>query len=79
LPGVQLIDTAEAVARQTARLASELTAGIESDPLAREAALPPASIPTPPLRAWSSGSPEVLAAFAHRWLGLRVEVQDMRC
>jgi len=33
----------------------------------------------PPLRAWSSGSPHVLANFAQRWLDLRVDVQDMHC
>ena len=72
LPGVQLVDTAEAVARQTARLADELVGQGEAS----------AGIPgteSPALRAWSSGSPEVLAAFAQRWLGLRVAVQDMRC
>jgi hypothetical protein len=31
------------------------------------------------LRAWSSGSPRVLQSFAQRWLGLQVDVQDMRC
>jgi glutamate racemase len=66
LPGVQLIDTADAVARQTARLASELPHEIvDAD----------ACVPT--LRAWSTGSPEVLAAFARRWLGLDVDVQPM--
>ncbi|MEP6504432.1 MAG: glutamate racemase [Betaproteobacteria bacterium] len=70
LPGVQLIDTADAVARQTARFADELVAKGEADAPGPE---------SPPLRAWSSGSPEVLAAFARRWLDLRVGVQDMRC
>jgi glutamate racemase len=70
LPGVQLVDTADAVARQTARFASELVDRGEA-----EAIVPSA----PALRAWSSGSPQVLAAFAQRWLDLRVDVQDMHC
>jgi glutamate racemase len=71
LPGVRLVDTADAVARQTARFAEVLVA----DGQASEA---PGG-DGPPLRAWSSGSPEVLAAFARRWLDLPVSVQDMRC
>ena len=70
LPGVQLVDTAEAIARQTARFAGELVERGEADA---------ADAPAPPLRAWSSGSPHVLANFAQRWLGLRVDVQDMAC
>ncbi len=68
LPGVQLVDTADAIARQTARFADELVARGEAG-----------DAPAAPLRAWSSGSPEVLAAFARRWLDLRLDVQDMRC
>jgi glutamate racemase len=79
LPDVQLIDTAEAVARQTARLAAELAVDTQDDRLAGGGAGPSATNESPPLRAWSSGSPEVLAAFARRWLNLRVDVQDMRC
>jgi glutamate racemase len=67
LPGVQLIDTADAVARQTARLATEIDAHVDDE----------AASPAP--HAWSSGDPRVLAAFARRWLGLHVDVQDMRC
>ena len=70
LPGVQLVDTAEAIARQTGRFASELVERGEAD---ADAAL------APPLRMWSSGSPHVLANFARRWLDLRVDVQDMHC
>ena len=70
LPGVQLVDTAEAIARQTARFAGELVERGEAD--ASESI-------EPPLRAWSSGSPHVLANFAQRWLALRVAVQDMGC
>jgi glutamate racemase len=70
LPGVQLVDTAEAIARQTARFADELVARGEADVDAS---------PAPGLRAWSSGSPQVLQSFAQRWLGLQVDVQDMRC
>ena len=70
LPGVHLVDTADAVARQTARFAADLVARGDAD----------ADIPfEPALRAWSSGSPQVLAAFAQRWLDLRVAVQDMNC
>jgi glutamate racemase len=70
LPGVQLVDTADAVARQTARFAVELVERGEADagPDTR-----------PPLRAWSSGSPQVLASFARRWLDLRVDVHAMDC
>ena len=70
LPGVRLVDTAEAIARQTARFADDL--------VERGAADADAS-PEPALRAWSSGSPQVLASFAQRWLALRVDVQDMHC
>ncbi|MET0383112.1 MAG: glutamate racemase [Burkholderiaceae bacterium] len=66
LPGVRLIDTADAVARQTARLAADLG---PNGP--RGAA--------PALRAWSSGAPQALATFAQRWLGVHVDVQEMRC
>lgn len=70
LPGVQLVDTADAVARQTARFAGELVARGEGDSnLPFESAL----------HAWSSGSPQVLAGFAQRWLAQRVDVQDMLC
>jgi glutamate racemase len=70
LPGVQLVDTAEAIARQTARFAGDLVDRGEAD---ADASL------TPALRAWSSGSPHVLANFARRWLDLRADVQDMNC
>ena len=70
LPGVRLVDTADAIARQTARFASELVdRGDAEVDVAAE----------PTLRAWSSGSPQVLASFARRWLDLRVDVQDMHC
>ena len=70
LPGVELIDTAEAIARQTARFADDLVERGEADADVSSA---------PALRAWSSGSPHVLAGFAQRWLDLRVDVQDMHC
>ena len=70
LPGVQLVDTADAIARQTARFAGELVERGQAD--AGEGL-------APPLRAWSSGSPHVLASFARRWLDLRVDVRDMSC
>jgi len=70
LPGVQLVDTAEAIARRTARFADELVGRGEAAAGGAQA---------PGLRAWSSGSPQVLQSFARRWLGLQVDVQDMRC
>jgi glutamate racemase len=70
LPGVRLVDTAEAIARQTARFADELIERGEADVRADAA---------PALRAWSSGSPHVLADFARRWLDLHVDVRDMAC
>ena len=70
LPGVRLVDTAEAIARRTARFA---------DDLVERGAADPGTDARPALRAWSSGSPHVLADFARRWLDLRVDVQDMRC
>jgi glutamate racemase len=80
LPGVQLVDTAEAVARQTARLASGFSVSGPDDVAPHaDGPEPAASIESPLLRAWSSGSPEVLAAFAHRWLDLQVDVREMRC
>jgi len=70
LPGVQLVDTADAIARQTARFAGELVARGQAD----------AIVDAPPsLRAWSSGSPAVLASFARRWLDLPLDVQEMHC
>ena len=70
LPGVELIDTAEAIARQTARFADDLVERGEA-----QAGASPAPAP----RAWSSGSPHVLANFARRWLALDVDVRDMHC
>ena len=70
LPGVALIDTAEAIARQTARFADDL---VERGDAQADAS------PAPALRAWSSGSPHVLANFARRWLALDVDVRDMHC
>ena len=69
LPGVRLVDTADAVARQTARLAADIAPADDAS----------SDLESPALRAWSSAAPEVLAAFARRWLNLHVDVQDMRC
>jgi len=70
LPGVQWVDTADAIARQTARFAAEFVERGQAD----------AIVDAPPaLRAWSSGSPEVLASFARRWLELPLHVQEMHC
>jgi glutamate racemase len=69
LPGVVLVDTAEAVARQTARLA----AGLQT-----AAATPPAAMaPQPPLQLWSSGDPAQLGAFVRRWLAWEVEAAGL--
>ena len=70
LPGVRLVDTAEAIARQTARFADDL---VERGDAQADAS------PAPALRAWSSGSPHVLTNFARRWLALDVDVRDMHC
>jgi glutamate racemase len=78
LPGVRLVDTADAVARQTARLAADLRP-LAASALAQDHATNPAPSSAPTLRAWSSGVPEVLQQFAQRWLGLRVNVAAMDC
>jgi glutamate racemase len=70
LPGVRLVDTAAAIARHTARFADDLIA--RGDAAADVTG-------TPALRAWSSGSPQVLGHFARRWLDLRLDVLDMHC
>ena len=57
LPGVQLVDTADAIARQTARFAGELIERGQADAGEGSAA---------PLRAWSSGSPASCATRARR-------------
>jgi glutamate racemase len=62
LPGVTLVDTAEAVARQTARLAAQL---------------PPSTLALPPLQLWSSGDPALLSAFTLRWLEWDVEASAL--
>jgi glutamate racemase len=72
LPGVRLVDTADAIARQTGRFADDLVARGDADAA-------DGLSPEPALQAWSSGSPQVLASFARRWLDLRVDVQDMHC
>jgi len=64
LPGVALVDTADAIARQTERLARAI-----------EPAAPAA--PVVPLRAWSSGDPRAVQAFTRRWLGLELAVTPM--
>ena len=74
LPGVHLLDTGDAVARQTARLAAGLAASAS--------ALASTSASTTPvvarLCAYSSGEPGVLSRFARRWLGVDLHVQPMR-
>jgi len=82
LPGVTLVDTGAAVARQTARLAAKL------DPVASDGALASgsgsatsvASNSPGTLRLWSSGSPAALDAldgFAQRWLGPGARPQSL--
>lgn len=62
LPGVALVDTADAVARQTARLAADIgTSGV----------------PLHPVRAWASGDRAHLQSFARRWLALDIDVRPM--
>jgi glutamate racemase len=63
LPGVTLLDTAAAVARQTARLAQGGSS--TSAPAGGR------------LLAWSSGDPGVLSRFAARWLGWALDVQAL--
>jgi glutamate racemase len=84
LPGVELIDTAQAVARQTARLAADLDQASHADavkggPARGSNTLAPAPKASWNLRAWSSGNPAVLAAFAARWMNLEITVQAMDC
>jgi glutamate racemase len=62
LPGVALVDTAEAVARHTATLAARL---------------PDAAAELPPLQLWSSGEPAQLSAFTRRWLAWDVEAKAL--
>jgi len=58
-PGVRIIDTAEAVARQTQRVC---------------AGLPPLSSHAPPsTRLWTTGDPLHLAQVAEHWLGLKTD------
>lgn len=64
LPGVQLVDTSEAVARQAARLAGALGDGDRaSAPLASPSA-------TPSLSLASTGPTEALQRAARHWLGI---------
>lgn len=61
-PRVTLVDTSEAVARQTVRLATGQLTGRRPSPH---------SPPSPGgMRLWSSGDPARLTSTVHRWLGL---------
>lgn len=62
-PGVRVIDTSDAVARQVARKAMDLQAG-------RPWLRPVAGGSPANTWLWSSGDPARLAALAHQWLGL---------
>jgi len=78
LPGVRLIDTADAIARQTARLAADLRPGQDAgDAAGTEGAATLEAAPW--LRAWSSGAPGALGTFVQRWMGLTIPVQPMAC
>ena len=69
LPGVHLVDTSEAVARQAARLATPLeTAAGDAD--SPRIAAAPAGIVT----LASTGATEALARAAKHWLGLDIDV-----
>jgi len=65
LPGVRLIDTADAVARQALRLARGLQRG-EAVPAGAG-----------PLEAWSTGDPATLQRFARRWLAIELAVAPL--
>jgi glutamate racemase len=82
LPGVRLVDTADAVARQTARLAAGLRPAMRDrgdGSLDRDAAPAAPPLPSPWLRAWSSGAPDVLRTFVQRRMALDISVQPMAC
>lgn len=64
--GVQIIDTAEAVARQTARRILDL------GPSPREASMVEAGA-AGGTQLWSSGDPTLLTAVARAWLGLETQ------
>ncbi len=68
-PAVTLVDTSEAVARQTVRLATARLAGRTPSPH------------TSPLaggmRLWSSGDPDRLSSTVHRWLGLEAQASRL--
>lgn len=68
LPGVHLLDTGEAVARETARRAA-----------GHEPAAPPDAVQgvAGTLSAYSSGDAAVLAGFARRWLGEHLDVKQV--
>ena len=80
LPGVRLVDTAEAIARQTARF---VAAGRGAWPNGGESSRIVANAPAFVARA--ARLEQRLAAGARRasaqlgWLDLRVDVQDMHC
>jgi len=64
-----LLDTADAVARQAARLLAPPTDA--NHPALREALAPGA------LKLWSSGNAAHLAEVTHRWLGLQATCLEM--
>jgi glutamate racemase len=65
-PQVDLVDTAEAVARQAVRQLDELTGAAEARPSSPSAE---------PARLWTTGSTATLQAVARHWLGFPTEVQ----
>jgi glutamate racemase len=73
--GVQLVDTAEAVARRTAHLASSLSTPTV---LPTADATPTSAEPSTPARLWTTGDPAHLRDVAARWLTFPVEVAAMQ-
>lgn len=63
--GTELVDTAEAVARQAMRQLQDSGA-----PAAGRAGQP-----GPPARLWTTGSPDALRAMARRWLDFPIDVE----
>jgi glutamate racemase len=69
-PGVEIVDTSDAVARQAARLARELEAAAG---LPHGAGRPAADA----VKLWSTGSPDKLQQLAQAWLGIDAKAQPL--
>jgi glutamate racemase len=68
-PAVTLLDTADAVARQAARLLAPPTDATHQEP--------EKGLTCGGLKLWSSGNAAHLAEVTHRWLGLRAPSMEM--